>query len=174
MSTDVESPSSTAATARAAVRLRIGIVGIFAVILLLYLAGRFGLRLGGAGVEFRSHPGAPPGARYLGDGIMVLLAIAVYWLSAALKSIGQGRLFTRQTVREFRWFALWLLIMALYSSIAPLLVGGGAFGPGGPHRVLVALDVKDLLLIGVTGLLFLLTRLLERAGEIERENQEIV
>lgn len=174
MSTNAENDSSNAATARTAARLRIGILAVFGVILLLYVVGRLGLHIGSAGVLFRSHLGAQPSAGYLGDGIMLLLAVAIYWLTAALKSIANGGLFTRQTIRQFRHFALWLLVMALYSFIAPMLLGRPQLGKDMHHRVMIALDLKDLLLIGITGLLFLVTRLLERAGEIEQENREIV
>jgi len=174
MSNIAEKDASIGGTARTAARLRIGILFIFGLILALYVIGRLGLHLGRAGVLFRTHPGAPPGVAYLGDGIMLLLAIAIYWLSAALKSVAQGALFTRRTVRQFRQFALWLLIMALYSFAAPLFFGSVGRWLGIPHRVLVAIDVRDLLLIGITALLFLLSRLLERAGEIEQENRGIV
>lgn len=174
MSTNTKNNSPDVATARMASRLRTGVLIVFGVILLLYVVGRLGLHIGRAGVLFRSHLGADPSAGYLGDGIMLLLAISIYWLAAALKSIAKGALFTRQTIRQFRQFALWLMIMALYSSIAPMLLDRARLGEDLRHKVLIALDVKDLLLVGVTALLFLITRLLERAGEIEQENREIV
>ena len=151
-----------------------GILGIFGVILTLYLFGRFGVNFGRAGVLFQSHAGASPAAAYAGDGVIVLLTIAIFWLTEALRSIGKGGLFSRQVVRQFRQFALWLLLMALFSFLAPLVLARTEAGPHFPHKVMIALDLRDLLLIGITALLFLIARLLERAGEIEQENQEIV
>lgn len=159
--------------AKAAARLRAGILIVFGLILFLYVAGRFGIRVGHAGVEFRSHPGSSA-KPFFGDGIMLLLALAIYWLSAALQGIAQGGLFSRQIIRRFRLFALWLLVMALYSFLAPLFFAGAGLSRELPHRMLFAVDVKDLLLVGVTSVMFLITRLLERAGEIEQENREII
>jgi hypothetical protein len=44
----------------------------------------------------------------------------------------------------------------------------------GHHRIFIVLDIRDLLLIGITALLFLVARMLERARAIEHEMSEIV
>ena len=144
------------------------------VILLLYAAARMGFSPSGTPIVFRSHSIGVPFAAYVGDGIMALLLISIYWLVAALRSIERGGLFAPQTIRLFRRFASWLLVMALFSFIAPILIAAVFFDHKQTHHLMVSLDVRDLLLIGITALLFLLARLLERAGEIEQENREII
>ena len=143
-------------------------------ILLLYGAARMDFGLSGTPIVFRSQSLGTPFAAYVGDGIMVLLLVSIYWLVAALRSIERGGLFAPQTIRLFRRFASWLLGMALFSFVAPILIAAVFADHKQPHHVMVSLDVRDLLLIGITALVFLLARLLERAGEIEQENREII
>jgi hypothetical protein len=115
--------------------------------MLLYLAARFDLRLGGVHVEYRTH---------------------------AARLIQLGELFSVEVVRRFRGFAFWLLLMALFGFFAPIVFALAQGAPSELHPVAFLLDLREALTLGITLLLFLLARLLERAREIEAEMREIV
>lgn len=156
---------------RYARRLRLGVLGVFALIVLLILFGRFGVRVASAPVLLQSRlPNSAPFT--ISDGILLLLAIAIYWLTEALRAVAAGGLFSRLVVRRFRLFALWMLIMALFSTLAPMVMA--VVGSPGRHRIMIVFDVRDLLLIGLTLLLLLMARMFERARAIEDEMSEIV
>src|SRR3954447_10128743 len=96
---------------RYASRLRIGVFAVFGLVLLLVLCGRFGVRLAGAPVLLQ--PRLPRSTPFsVSDGALLLLVIAIYWLTEALRAVSAGGLFSRSVVRRFRLFALWMLIMA--------------------------------------------------------------
>ena len=65
--------------------------------------------------------------------------------------------------------------MALFELVAPI-VRGIAGAPGVRRRTgfAFALDLRDLLTVGITLLLFLLARLLERARGLDEEMREFV
>jgi hypothetical protein len=160
--------------ARTAARLRIGLFAAVAVMVVLYLAARFQLQVGQAHVEYRSHGVTPAAARIAGDGTMVMLLVALWRLTQMLGLIRDGDMFSVDVVRRFRGFAFWLLLMALYGFAAPILLTFARGLPDGQHRIAFALDLRELLTVGITLLLFLLARLLERARAIEAEMREIV
>ena len=155
---------------RRAHRLRVGIIATFALLLALFFYARFG---SSAHVLARSRLGDAKGLDF-NDGILVPLCIALFYLTEALRAVSNGGLFSRGVIRRFRLFALWLLVMALYGLAVPLLASLSPVTPAGVHRIAVVVDIRDALLVAITLLLFLLTRLLERAGAIEREMSEIV
>jgi hypothetical protein len=157
---------------RSAHRLRIAILVVSAVLLLLYLAGRLGLPIVGPPIHSHSRAADAVGIPLIGDGITLCLAIAIYWLTEALRRIGPAELFSIAVIRCFRLFAFWLLLMALFGFLTPLLLA--RFGPPRMHRIMLVIDIRDLLLIGITLVLFLLARLLERARAIESEMREFV
>jgi hypothetical protein len=161
------------AISRSARRLRIGVLGVFGIVIILVICGQLGLRVGGAPVllQPRSSSSAPV---TVGDGILVLLAVAVYWLSEALRAVAVGELFSTEVVRRFRLFSLWMLIMALFSTLTPMVLA--AVGPGSyaHHRIAIVVDVRDLLLVGITLLLLLIARMFERARALEDEMRDIV
>ena len=164
---------------RTAARLRWGLIVAMAAMALLYLAARLELGLGPARVEFRDDGLTPAAARIVADGTMLLLLVALARLSQMLRLVELGELFSAPVIRHFRGFAFWLLLMALYGFLAPILLTlaeGPRAGPGdgAPHRMAFVLDLRELLTLGITLLLFLLARLLERAREIEAEMREIV
>ena len=49
-----------------------------------------------------------------------------------------------------------------------------SWGAGGIHRIEIVFDLRQLLLLGITMVLFLIARLLERARELETEVREFV
>jgi hypothetical protein len=159
---------------RSAARLRIGVITAFALVLGLILCGRLGLSIGRAHVLLQSRFPGSSSVLQTDDGILLLLGIAIYWLTEALRSVAAGGLFSRVVVRRFRLFALWMLLAALFSALAPTIIAALADSPPGRHRVMLVADVRDLLLISLTLLLFLIARMFERARAIEDEMSEIV
>src|SRR5947209_8793927 len=162
--------NSIAASAR---RLRIAVLAAFALFALIYLSARPGIGLIGPPIHIKSRTIDELGTPYITDCLTALLAVSVYWLAEALRAIAGGGLFSATVVRRFRLFALWLLIMALFGFVAPM-IAGAVLGPPGKHLIRIIVDARDLLLIGITLVLFLFARLLERARVIEDEMREIV
>ena len=156
----------------AAVRLRVATFVTMAVMALLYVAARFGLRLGQAHVEYRLHQPDILITRLLSDLMLVLLLIALFRLTQMLARIAAGELFTAEVIGRFRSFALWLLVTALVGLAAPLVAG--LIAPADGHRFMLALDFQRIVTVGVTLVLFLLARLLERARRLDEEMREFV
>ena len=159
---------------RYARRLRLGVLAAFGLVLMLIVFGHFGMRVGGAPVMLQSRIAGTTALFGISDGVLLILAVAVYWLTEALRSVAAGDLFSRSVVRRFRLFAVWMLIMALFSTVAPMLLAAGGGGPQGRHRIMVVIDVRDLLLIGLTLVILLIARMFERARALEDEMSEIV
>lgn len=168
----MSSVSETTPIMRSARRLLWIVAAAGAAMVALYLLARFGAQLGGARVEYG--PDEPTGGanRIVQDVGMVLLVVALARLAQMLVAIARGELFSQPVVRRFRGFAFWLLLMALTDLFGPLAIDLLARGSGDPVRL--AIDFRQILTAGVTLLLFLLARLLERARQIEDEVREFV
>jgi hypothetical protein len=110
----------------------------------------------------------------VGDGTVLLLLVALFRLTQMLRLIQMGEMFSVEVIGRFRSFAFWLLLLALYGLVAPTLLALAEGAATGTHRLAFVLDFRQLLTLGITVLLFLLARLLERAREIEAEMREIV
>lgn len=162
-----------AGIARAASRLRWGVFAVMGAMILIYAAARFGWKLGPAHVEYRGHPGGPAGASLIADATMLLLLLAMFQLTVMLKRIARGELFSVEVIRNFRRFASWLLLMALWELLAPIVLAI-AFRPGGPHKIQMVIDFREVLTLGTTLLLFLIARLLEHARRLDEEVREFV
>lgn len=160
--------------AKSASRLRWGVLIAAGLLLAQYVAARFGVTLGHLRIEYRGNGGPPQFAGAIGDGTMLLLLIAVFQLVRMLRLVEQGDNFSAPVTRRFRGFAFWLLLMALFSFLAPIVAELASHQAGPRHHIRVPFDTRELLLVGITLLLFLIARLLERAGEIEHEMSEIV
>ena len=163
---------------QSAARLRLGVLAAMALIAALYLAARFGLSVAAVHVEFRRAGLSLETARLLGDGTVILLLVALAQLVRMLGLIAAGEQFTARVIGAFRRFALWLMVMALFGFVAPMaaaIAQASAAAPGaGLHRLELMFDLRDLLTLGITLVLFLLARLLERASELEAEVREFV
>ncbi|MFL6830499.1 MAG: DUF2975 domain-containing protein [Sphingomicrobium sp.] len=144
-----------------------------AVMVLLYAAARFGIRVGPAHVEYREDAPALMFTRLIGDVTLLLLLVALFQLTRMLGRIAAGELFSAVVVSRFRSFAFWLLLMALFSLLAPPAAQLLQQSPGG-HRLQLIIDFREVLTVGVTLVLFLLARLLERARAIDEEIREFV
>src|SRR4051812_39416056 len=100
--------STNESISRAAARLRVGVFAAMLVMVLIYIAARFDLRVAQLHVEYR-HGTGPGYGSPVGDGSMALLLIALFRLTEMLKLISGGDLFSTSVIRHFRGFALWLL-----------------------------------------------------------------
>ena len=144
-----------------------------AIMLLLYVAARFGGQLGPVRVEAEGH--GPPGwAMVIGDVRILLLTVALFQLTQMLGKIACGELFSAAVVGRFRSFAFWLLLMALFSLIAPIVAELISLPGGHERRLALRIDFREVLTVGVTLVLFLLARLLERARSLDEEMREFV
>ena len=166
------SGTTNEAIARSARRLRWAVIAAMALMLLLYGAARLGVPLGAARVEYRVHGPDVAAARLVGDLMLVLLMLALFRLTQMLGRIAEGEFFSAGVVGRFRSFAMWLLVAALAGVIAPVLVT--LLTQASAHRLEVGLDFQKILMVGVTLVLFLLARLLERARGLDEEVQEFV
>lgn len=155
---------------RSARRLRIAVIVAMVVVGASIMLAWIGGPLGIAQVEVRNH-GGPIDSLMVGTASIILIEIALFRLTQMLGAIAQGDLFSSRVIRHFRGFAFWLLIVALVGVGLPLI---GSLAGSGPHRVALVLDLTKILAVGVTLLLFLLARLLERARQIDEEMREIV
>jgi len=169
----VSSDTTTQPLARSAARLRWAVFAAMALMVLLYLAARLGGHLGVVRVEAQEH-GPPVWGRIIGDVRMLLLIVALFQLTQMLGRIAAGDLFTRPVIGKFRSFAFWLLLMALFSLAAPILAELLNARAGGEARLAFRIDFREVLTVGVTLVLFLLARLLERARALDEEVREFV
>ena len=161
------------AIARSAARLRLIVFAAMAIMVLLYAAARFGLQVGSAHVEYQSHAN-PLVSRAIGDVSLLLLVVAMFRLTQMLGRIAAGETFSAGVIGSFRSFAFWLLLMAAFGLLAPPLSQLLNSAAGGVHRVELQIDFQEVLTVGVTLVLFLLARLLERARRLDEEIREFV
>ena len=160
--------------ARSAARLRLLVFAAMAVMVLLYAAARFGVELGHTRVEYQPHA-SRNFARAIGDISLLLLVVAMSRLTQMLGRIAAGELFSAQVIGRFRSFAFWLLLLALFGLVAPPLSELVTVPAGsGERRLELRIDFQEVLTVGVTLLLFLLARLLERARRLDEEIREFV
>jgi DUF2975 family protein len=169
----MSSETANSPIARSAARLRWAVFAAMALMLMFYLAARFGGQLGVLKVEAQEH-GPPASARVIGDIRLAFLMIALFQLTQMLARIASGELFTSSVIGKFRSFALWLLLMALFSLTAPILAEFASLSAGGAHHLAIRIDFREVLTVGVTLVLFLLARLLERARALDEEMREFV
>ena len=170
----MSSTTTNEAIARSAARLRLLVFAAMAVMVLLYAAARFGVQFANTHLEYESQAN-PLWSQAIGDISILLLVIAMFRLTQMLGRIAAGELFSAQVIGRFRSFAFWLLLMALFGLLAPPLSELLAAAPeSGQRRVELRIDFKEVLTVGVTLVLFLLARLLERARRLDEEIREFV
>jgi magnesium-transporting ATPase (P-type) len=154
-------------------RLRWGMWIVWAIILIAYVAGRFGLSIGVLRAQAQASAGEDGAFMAVADLTIVLITIALFQLGRMLGAIAAGDLFSARVVGAFRAFALWLLLVA-FVGIAVPIVAELLSGPGAEHRLELKLRLRDILTVGITLILFLVARLLERARAIDEEVREFV
>jgi hypothetical protein len=155
---------------RSASRLRVAVLIVMAAFALLLGLVWFGRA--GAPVRVEVHAGGVwNDPRWSATLVFVLVELALFQLVRMLAAVRAGELFSARVVRHFRQFAFWLMVLAILGVAGPLV--GSALG-GERGNVALVLDLRHLITLGVTLLLFLLARLLERARQIEEEVREFV
>jgi hypothetical protein len=157
----------------AAARLRWAVLTVWALLVLIYLAGRLGVELGPVHVQTRADGTNSSALLFAADLSILLLSAAFFQLSRMLSAIGSGEFYSARVVGSFRAFAFWLLLLAVAWIMAPLIVTLLA-GPGPGGELQFHLQLRDVLTAGIALILFLVARLLERARAIESEMEEIV
>ena len=167
-------PTTNDAISRSAARLRWAVIATMAAMAILYLAGRLGLQIGQARVEYQRHGTNAEATGLVGDLLMILLLVALYQLTAMLKRIAGGETFSAGVVGKFRSFAMWLLLSSLVGLFAPMLLQLFGTGMRTPDQLRLVIDFREILTVGVTLVLFLLARLLERARGLDEEVREFV
>lgn len=158
-------------------RLRGAVIVVMLLIAAAILLAWLGTAIGFARVEIQPHEESPLNPLISGTAMMVLAEIALWKLSLMLKAMAEGETFTLRVTGHFRGFAFWLMLMALADLLLPLVSTFAMMGPevrAGEPSVRLSVDLSSVILLGVTLLLFLLARMLERARAIEEENREIV
>ncbi len=106
--------------------------------------------------------------------IGLFVGLALLRLARMLGKVEAGAPFG--AAGDLRGFARWLFLSILVSILAPpaaqaaLLLGGAA----SPHRLEFALDNGQALMLLVTGLLFLVARLLDEAQRLADDHSQIV
>ena len=170
-STDISDPRIH----RGARRLRIAVIAAMVLLAVTLALAWVGPALGLARVEIQ-HKSGLIDSRVAGTGAMLMIEVALFRLAQMLSAIGDGELFSSRVVRHFRGFAFWLLLVAIAGVAMPLIAAlSGSFPlAGGAHRMALVISLTDVLAVGITLLLFLLARLLERARQIDEEMREIV
>ncbi|MEO6580358.1 MAG: DUF2975 domain-containing protein [Sphingomicrobium sp.] len=155
-------------------RLRIAVVMVMTLMVVAYASARLNLGFGPAHVEVHSLDLNSGAAHFIAIAAIILLLAALVRLTQMLGLIAGGALFSQAVVGRFRAFAFWLLLSALWTLFGPS-VARLLFPQGGPgHHLRMVLDFREIIMVGITLLLFLLARLLEKAREIETEMREIV
>ena len=159
---------------RSAAQLRWLVFAAMIAMIALYVAARLGLQLGRAHVEYRLHGPDQSTTRLLADVSALLLLFALFRLTQMLGLIAAGELFSARVIARFRSFAFWLLIVALLGLFGPMVAALFRHMSARGVGLALTIDFREILSVGVTLLLFLLARLLERAREFEAEMREIV
>ena len=158
---------------RSAKHLRLGLFTAMGLMVALYLIARFGIRLGATHVEYRIHGPDLPYVRLIGDVTTLFVLVALFRLTQMLGRIASGEMFSAAVIGRFRSFSFWLLAVALLSVLAPI-AGQALRPPAAVHRIELAVDFREILIVEATLVLFLVARLLERARALDEEMREIV
>jgi hypothetical protein len=103
----------------------------------------------------------------------LLLAVALSRLAAMLRKVEDGRPF--ETAAGLRGFALYLFLAVLASILLPPLIQLALSAAGaGPRSASLSVGGGELLMMLVTGLLFLVARLLDEAQRVDEDARQIV
>jgi hypothetical protein len=162
---------------RAARRMRrITLAGTVLLIAVTAFAAAWPLAGGGesAGMVQIESVGLPPvPAALVQIATGALLVLALVRLAQMLGKVEAGRPF--ETAAGLRGFAFYLFLSMLASLLLPPLVqlALAAAGPGG-GRATFEIGSEDVLMLFVTGLLFMVARLLDEAQRVADDASQIV
>lgn len=165
----------------AARRLRIGVLVATALAgALCLLALVVTVALPGARDGLAIDVGAEPLAPWAAAVVLALtgfpMILALWRLSLMLRNVERGEIFTQGTIGELKAFALFVLIGALTSILAPPLVAlaSAALDAAPTGKVTIMFDSTDFSVLVVSLLLFFVARLLVEAQRIADEHRQIV
>jgi hypothetical protein len=153
---------------RLARRLRLALWVAILLSALLYVAARMGFSAGNFQVVMPTGHWVPGLVR---DLSIVMLYVALWQLTLMLRLVERGERFSPPVTRHFRRFALFLLVAASVQLAAPL---AALLFAGRTHRLEIPLNFRDLWTMLITGVLFLVARLLDEAQRIQTEVSEFV
>lgn len=162
--------SERARIMRLAGRLKLLVWVVIGAAALLYAAARFEVMLGQVQVVAQTK-GEGPLLWIARDASALLLLAALWQLASMLRQVELGERFSLKVTSRFRRFALLLFLAAAVTLVAPL---AGLIAPPASGRVELAFSFRDVWTMLVTGVLFLVARLLDEAQQIETEMSEIV
>lgn len=158
---------------RLAGQLRVLVWVVIAAAAGLYLAARLGLGVGHVKVVARAAVELEvPWLWVARDFAALLILLSLWQLASMLGLIRRGARFSPPVTRRFRGFALLLFFAAALTLLAPLVAL--FVSPPDPHRIQIPLNFRDIWTMVVTGVLFLVARLLDEAQRIESDLSEIV
>lgn len=156
----------------AAGRLRWAVLVVWVCVVLAYIAGRSGFAAGPLHFETRAASAYRPAL--VGDASVVLMTVALWRVGQMLAAVAAGDYFSSTVIQRLRSFAFWLLLLALLWLAAPIVSELLRDQSGPVRRLAFAFSIRDLLTAGITLILFLVARLLERARQLDEEVREFV
>jgi len=160
--------------AASAARLRWLTFAAMPLLVVVYVLARLNAHTAGLHVQYESHGGGPIETEVTGDISVILLLVALLNLARMFGGLAAGEMFSTRVVATFRGFAFWLLLFALFQLLAPIAFGIADSASGDHQRLRLIVDMRDILAVGITSLMFLLARVLERARQIDDEMREII
>lgn len=159
---------------RLAGRLKFLVWGLMTAAAALYVAGRLGLGLGHVRILARglADTPLPVAAGLLSDAGLLLLLLALWQLSMMLSLVEHHDRSSPRLTRCFRSFALLLLLATTVGAVIPLLP---ILTPPEPHQLVrLAVSLRDVLLMVVAAVLFLVARLLDDGQRAQADLREFV
>jgi hypothetical protein len=158
---------------RLAGRLKLLVWGLMAAGAAFYVAGRMGVWIGHLRIITRGPAeGLSLLSGLLSDLGLILLLLALWQLAAMLALVERGDRFSARLTRCFRRFALFLLLATAIGAAVPLLPIFSAHLPG--QIVQLGVSLRDILLMVVAAVLFLIARLLDEGQRVQSDLNEIV
>jgi hypothetical protein len=97
----------------------------------------------------------------------LLIGLACLRAAALLRAVEAGQVFP---ARPLRGFAFWLFVTVLFAVLGPPLLQLAS----GTHRLILSIDGSEALMLLLTGLLFVVARLLAEAERLADEHSQIV
>lgn len=104
--------------------------------------------------------------------IGLLVGLALLRLSRMLGRIAGGERFGAAS--DLRAFSFYLFLSVLVSIFGTPFFQAVRLAAGGPHQIGLSFELGDALMLLVTGLLFLVARLLEDAQSLAEDHEQIV
>lgn len=161
------------AIARSARRLRFAVIVVTVAIVAIALIARFAPTTGHVRVEAQSAIDGWSGPMLI-YATVALFVLALVRLAQMLGAVADGPLFGPRVTRAFRGFAFWLFVATMMDVVGEQVITILQAAGTGAKRAALVFELRDILMLAGSLLLFLLARMLEQARAIEAELEEIV